>query len=724
MPGQELERLGIGPGQDVGLLHPAEPVDGRPVEGHPLVEGVLQLRRRDVEPLGGPEDVGEPQLDEADAALLDRSQYVVALALHPTSFAGAGPPSSTRAHGTAAPRRYPGTVEGAPVRSSAELLEIPVGRARLAVARQRRRRHAARGVPPHRHLRSAQLGRRAGPAQPGHGRRGLRPARLRRDRLPGRARTTSWSTCWPCSTALGSGRGRAGRQLAGRPDRPGLHPDPPRPGRRPGPGGAGRLGCARGRRAQIDPVEAAIWETLEAAEAAGALDALNLGEIRLWVDGPHAPEGRVGGAVRELALDMNRIALHAASPGLRVRGPLDAWSRLSEVHCPVLVVVGDLDLVHIQRAGRGARLSHRRARSSQVMEGAAHLPGLEQPGRRSPALLRDFLAAGRANGESELRAGSLEGCPTCAWLPRSSTPSSAIWRATWSAFSARSRRPRRPGADICVVPELAIPGYPPEDLLLKPTFVADNVAALEKVAAATGQCAIVVGYVGADPGRAGAVQCGRALRRRAGGGDLPEAVPAQLRRLRRAALVRVRATRRRRSSGWPAPGWGSRCARTCGSPTDRWRSRAGPGPTWWSTSTPRPTTGDAAASGWPCCASGWPRPGVPSPTSTRSVARTSWSSTATRSLWRPTGRCWPAGPSSPPIWWWWTSPSPEATGPHAAAPKLPRVVATEPRPAQAAGAAPLRPAARGPCCPPRPRSMPPSCSAPVTTWARTGSARR
>jgi NAD+ synthase (glutamine-hydrolysing) len=55
------------------------------------------------------------------------------------------------------------------------------------------------------------------------------------------------------------------------------------------------------------------------------------------------------------------------------------------------------------------------------------------------------------------------------------------------------------GADICVVPELAIPGYPPEDLLLKPTFVADNVVALEKVAAATGQCAIVVGFVGATP---------------------------------------------------------------------------------------------------------------------------------------------------------------------------------------------------------------------------------
>jgi NAD+ synthase (glutamine-hydrolysing) len=59
------------------------------------------------------------------------------------------------------------------------------------------------------------------------------------------------------------------------------------------------------------------------------------------------------------------------------------------------------------------------------------------------------------------------------------------------------------GADICVVPELAIPGYPPEDLLLKPGFVADNVTALEKVAAATRHCAVVVGFVGAAPGGVG-----------------------------------------------------------------------------------------------------------------------------------------------------------------------------------------------------------------------------
>src|SRR6478672_4296819 len=51
--------------------------------------------------------------------------------------------------------------------------------------------------------------------------------------------------------------------------------------------------------------------------------------------------------------------------------------------------------------------------------------------------------------------------------------------------------------DLAVFPELAITGYPPEDLLLKPGFVADNRAALEKVAARTGRCAAVVGFVDA-----------------------------------------------------------------------------------------------------------------------------------------------------------------------------------------------------------------------------------
>lgn len=56
------------------------------------------------------------------------------------------------------------------------------------------------------------------------------------------------------------------------------------------------------------------------------------------------------------------------------------------------------------------------------------------------------------------------------------------------------------GADLAVFGELAVTGYPPEDLLLKPGFVADNVAHLAKIAAATadGGCAAVVGFVAED----------------------------------------------------------------------------------------------------------------------------------------------------------------------------------------------------------------------------------
>ena len=54
------------------------------------------------------------------------------------------------------------------------------------------------------------------------------------------------------------------------------------------------------------------------------------------------------------------------------------------------------------------------------------------------------------------------------------------------------------GADLAVFGELAICGYPPEDLLLKPRFIADCRAALDKLAARTGRCAVVVGFPDAD----------------------------------------------------------------------------------------------------------------------------------------------------------------------------------------------------------------------------------
>jgi NAD+ synthase (glutamine-hydrolysing) len=54
------------------------------------------------------------------------------------------------------------------------------------------------------------------------------------------------------------------------------------------------------------------------------------------------------------------------------------------------------------------------------------------------------------------------------------------------------------GCDIVAFAELSTTGYPPEDLVLKPGFVADNLDALATLAARTGRCVAVVGFVDQD----------------------------------------------------------------------------------------------------------------------------------------------------------------------------------------------------------------------------------
>jgi NAD+ synthetase len=57
------------------------------------------------------------------------------------------------------------------------------------------------------------------------------------------------------------------------------------------------------------------------------------------------------------------------------------------------------------------------------------------------------------------------------------------------------------GADLVLFPELALSGYPPEDLLLRPSFLADCEAALQRIAATAQGIVAVVGW----PQAAGAV---------------------------------------------------------------------------------------------------------------------------------------------------------------------------------------------------------------------------
>ncbi len=57
---------------------------------------------------------------------------------------------------------------------------------------------------------------------------------------------------------------------------------------------------------------------------------------------------------------------------------------------------------------------------------------------------------------------------------------------------------RKKGAQVVVFPELAIPGYPPEDLLLRADFCEENEKALRKIARETGDELVIVGYVRKD----------------------------------------------------------------------------------------------------------------------------------------------------------------------------------------------------------------------------------
>src|SRR4051794_41823404 len=58
----------------------------------------------------------------------------------------------------------------------------------------------------------------------------------------------------------------------------------------------------------------------------------------------------------------------------------------------------------------------------------------------------------------------------------------------------RIDRAREEGAQLVVFPELALTGYPPEDLLLKPHFLDDTAAALADIAAGTEGIVALVGF--------------------------------------------------------------------------------------------------------------------------------------------------------------------------------------------------------------------------------------
>jgi pimeloyl-ACP methyl ester carboxylesterase len=127
---------------------------------------------------------------------------------------------------------------------------------------------------------------------------------------------------------------------------------------------------------QLDPATAPLEARSE--DPAASVDDRIAALAHLWLDGPTAEEGRVGGAARALFTTMNRRILDVAAPRGAGDAGVDAWTRLGEIAVPVTCAWGDLDLPcdlpfydeTVRRLGQGP---------ARVLPGVAHLPGLERP---------------------------------------------------------------------------------------------------------------------------------------------------------------------------------------------------------------------------------------------------------------------------------------------------------------------------------------------------------
>lgn len=151
-----------------------------------------------------------------------------------------------------------------------------------------------------------------------------------------------------------------------------------------------------------DPETDRLGTAVDAAVAAGDLEEANRLEAWLWLDGPAGPEGRVGGPVRDLFLEMNGIALEADSGSSSGDGEVAAWSRLSEITMPVTVAWGTLDVPVLNERCRDLVTRLPKA-TGRELPGVAHLPYLEDP-EAVADLIR--LAAERGPGDPATTVGA------------------------------------------------------------------------------------------------------------------------------------------------------------------------------------------------------------------------------------------------------------------------------------------------------------------------------
>jgi pimeloyl-ACP methyl ester carboxylesterase len=128
----------------------------------------------------------------------------------------------------------------------------------------------------------------------------------------------------------------------------------------------------------IDAATLILDERIDRAFADGDKTEVVRLDTWMWLDGPTGAEGRVTGAARRLAEDMNRQILSYDADEKDGTSEIQAWDRLGEIDLPAIVACGDLDAPYLLDSSR--QVARRLPQGRFVLlPGVAHLPALEQP---------------------------------------------------------------------------------------------------------------------------------------------------------------------------------------------------------------------------------------------------------------------------------------------------------------------------------------------------------
>lgn len=125
--------------------------------------------------------------------------------------------------------------------------------------------------------------------------------------------------------------------------------------------------------------ERALLNAIEAADDAWLVDEIVANEARLLVDGPNRGPEQRREALRHSVAEMSRLnyAQQREAPDFAVLEP-PAAGRLSEIACPVRVLVGDEDTTGMRAMAAAVECGCRHADLIRVAD-AAHMVALECP---------------------------------------------------------------------------------------------------------------------------------------------------------------------------------------------------------------------------------------------------------------------------------------------------------------------------------------------------------